>query len=447
MRDLFLSATVSPDAPLWRDAFRPRDLPTASRRFREQLGLDPNQPVVMSGHQPTIWHAGILAKWAAMAHAAEHLRAQPIWLVVDQDIVSPFEVRWPAATPNGLAARTTLFGASPADSSPACARNPLVSARLEALDGAPQSVARGLHAIADALARHGNQPTAAAQVAHSTRDLAGEALRTPPPVLAFASTLATTDAFRAILDHMERDAPACIAAYNRAAATHQHARIRPLDARRLELPLWRITPESRRERVFAGERDTPGALAPRALLTTLLARLHACDLFVHGTGGGGNDAREGYDLVMQDWARDWMGHDTRLAPVATVTATCRLDLGHTSGPSPARVAWVAHHARHDPALLGDSHAAALKREIVARIVAAHPAHRRDLYTRMHTLLAEVRAARADRLAAMEAAARDLAEHAGEEQLRLDRTWAFPLLDHTTLDAMQHEIARRIGGHA
>lgn len=446
MSGLFQSVSVSLDAPGWRDALRPRPLPAASRRFREQLGLDPDRPVVMSGHQPTIWHAGILAKWAAMTHAARLHHASAAWLVVDQDRVAPFDVRWPALTPAGLAVRTEQFGARPPraqDELPACLVPALSSPQAGSAEGAPLRVACALRAIALALTQHRALANAAAQTAHAVRDMAGLALSAPPPALVFASTLASTQTFGEMVERLRREAPACIGAYNAAAARHPGARIRPLHPARLELPLWRLSVGAGREPVFADEPDKPGFLAPRALLTTLLMRRHACDLFIHGTGGG--DARDGYDRVMEDWARAWLGDDLPLAPSASVTATCRMDLGKSTGPSPARAAWEAHHARHDPALLGDPAAAAEKLALVEEIANAQPPRRRELYARLHTLLASVRGARHERLAALEASARSLAAHAREEHIREDRTWAFPFLDPATLHAMQHQIAQHIGG--
>ena len=44
---------------------------------------------------------------------------------------------------------------------------------------------------------------------------------------------------------------------------------------------------------------------------TGMARLAACDLFVHGTGGGI------YDTITEAWFREWLG--VELAPTIAVT--------------------------------------------------------------------------------------------------------------------------------
>ena len=69
-----------------------------------------------------------------------------------------------------------------------------------------------------------------------------------------------------------------------------------------ELPLW----------------DTPNGMYPKALLLTALTRVGFADLFVHGHGGAT------YDVVMEEWVRNWLG--IKLDNAVVVSADLRLDL-------------------------------------------------------------------------------------------------------------------------
>ncbi len=208
-----------------------------------------------------------------------------------------------------------------------------------------------------------------------------DALRTliapliPPAPSVFATALASTEAFAALLEAMRADPGACVRAYNRACAAHPDAGMRPLVAEeapgQVELPLWRLVPGERKRPVFARELPSIPAheLAPRALLMTGLVRLFACDLFIHGFGGGGLDGAGGYEAINDGWFAAWRETSAPVraalpwppAPYVTVTATRLLPLGAEAPPTAAeaaRAVWRAHHALHDPGALHDPAGAA-----------------------------------------------------------------------------------------
>lgn len=424
------------------------NLTDAQRRFREQLGLSVDRPIIMTGHQAQFWHPGILAKYLAVDAAARALRAAPAWLVVDQDDNEPGAVRYPILEPNGrLRARTWYsLGETPRNAvtgllSPSPPTTPPDDVNLAA-----GSVAPGLQRISEALGASTGEVTAARQVAAALslllRPLASAA------TTIFALSLARTDEFRAIVERMRHDPRACTLAYNDAAARHPHARIRPLGtglSANHELPLWKFE-GTRRIPVYSDE--LPGlaveGLAPRALLMTGLLRSGACDLFVHGTGGGGADAGAGYEAITDDWFRAWLGAPPP-APVAVVTATVRLPIKLPTDPgTPDEVSGAisaAHRARHDPALLGDAAAADRKREFVARIASMKNAGEDPgpVYRQMHALLEAVRDARAADLARLDAQAAAGAARLSDSMILADRTWPFPLYP----DAMLQDLKSRI----
>ena len=84
----------------------PDDVPADARTFRSALGLPDDRAVVMTGHQPVFWHAGILAKYfaaEALADRESALGRQAIaaWCVPDHAGASPGRVAYPAPAGRG----------------------------------------------------------------------------------------------------------------------------------------------------------------------------------------------------------------------------------------------------------------------------------------------------------------------------------------------------------
>jgi hypothetical protein len=194
------------------------------------------------------------------------------------------------------------------------------------------------------------------------------------------------------------------------------------------------------------EHFTRRELAPRALLMTALLRLGACDLFIHGTGGGS------YERANDAWIGSWLGAAAGAgdaAAVAVVTATRRLAL--MEGPAPtardvARARWSAHHARHDPAMLGDEAGAARRRVLVAAIKSARREGRRprEAFVELHKHLEERRGAGAARLEALEREALEMVGRARDASVAHDRTWAFAMYPGEVLAGLRDEIATDFG---
>src|SRR5690606_35198771 len=91
----------------------------------------------------------------------------------------------------------------------------------------------------------------------------------------------------------------------------------------------------------------PTTLMPRALSMTALVRMHACELFIHGTGGAA------YDAITDEWIPAWLG--VPVAPTGMATATMHLPLDRFAidAGTVREAATLAHKARHDPAVLND----------------------------------------------------------------------------------------------
>jgi len=414
----------------------------ACSEFRAAIGLPTDRAVVMTGHQPAFWHAGILAKYLAAAAIAGRHGAAVAWCVPDMDLVEPGSLRRPVPRSgqrgqgNWAEERVELLS-WPGDVArvPIGARTPGRVADEAA--GPFGEIARALRADA---------PNAARQVwaAHAELLERRAGLERAVPVV-FADDLARADRFRGLVDRMASEADWCVANYNRGVRAFPGSGVRELlhepERGRIELPLWRVEPGGGRHPVMASDLaklSDEAMVLPRGLLFSGVLRLWGCDLFIHGTGGAA------YDRVTELWLGEWLGAD--LSPAVTVSATALLDLGvpMVTPSDVARASWRAHHARHSPGLLGDDRAEAEKHAIVRAIGEAARGDRSRLFGEMHALLGGARsrgAARLERLAREAEAMRDALV---DRRLAEDRTWPWVLHADETLGRLRHAIQGGVG---
>lgn len=456
------SVTMAPPATAWRSSLRQPGRSEIARRFRMQLGLPTDRPVIFSGHQAIVWHAGILAKYLAAAHVAAACGGAAAWVVVDQDPEDFAALRIPVHTANGrLAVETVDVTDEPTaalvrSGAPPCSiprfqvagldRSPAVR---DASHHAAPSIMPGLSAIIMSLAA-AEGATAAEQVSAATARLTSPLVGGVRHVL--VSQLGHTDALASLVTRMTEDPARCHHCYNDAVRLHPDAGIAPLAADQrgsVELPLWHIDPRSGlRRRVFAADLATlhPAQLMPRALLLTALLRLCGCELFIHGAGGGASAADTGYDRVTETWISEWLGEP--LAPAVLVSATVTLALDGLEGVTAEQVEaarQLARKARHDPALVGDSTTAARKRELLARISTTRDKQEKArLFDAMKQLLGQAEVANAPKFAELDRHAEELAAKLADQPIAADRTWAFPLLDPADLRELSQRLKTAIG---
>jgi hypothetical protein len=457
------------------------NLDAARALFRKELGLPEHGRLVMTGHQCSLWHAGILAKYVwcdrlvrrkgagvefgtgvaadgetrgtlSEAPHAVPLVGRPrttsallesgfdhaarLW--VDQDTDETHSVRVPVRVGGRLEAKAWALKPAPIGDIPAASMPAFVPAPFTGEAALPQ-VAAGIARAASVLSRYGTEPSAARQFAASLSELMSPLVRPVPG--AFATAFMQTSLGRWLTARMTEDPRACVDAYNRAVAANPAAKMTALALgdrpEQTELPLWMLAQGKPRERVFAGSPASMAAesLAPRALLMTGMARLAACDLFVHGTGGGI------YDTITEAWFRAWLG--VELAPTVVVTADLRLPLHarEISEKDVAAARWKAHHARHEPAMLDDLAAARRKAAHVEAIRAARaggldPA---PIYREMHGELDQWRRAHAEPLEALSREAEELDAMLAEREIASDRTWPFIWHDPAALRGMDIRV--------
>lgn len=412
--------------------------------FRRSMGLRVDMPILMTGHQPSLWHCGILAKFLAAWLHGGHRSFFSSWLVVDQDELKPSVFEYPARLTDGSLVQATMDldqGMIP-----------------DWLPPAAGSVREGLERVLGLWRAYGGKATPARRMARVMADLlTGIGLKAP---IVFATDLAKTEYFQRWVDAMVADARGCVEAYNAAAAAHASAGIRALEmvGDRVELPLWLMNPSGvGRARVMSDQIDglDRSRLAPRALLQTAVLRAGACELFIHGTGGAGGEEGEGYDLVMEDWLRSWRPESLHediesMAPMAMVTATRYLPLPGgeelVTAAQAERARQAARRARHDPWLVGDAAEGQRKRAFVDQLARRDTTRveRAGEFRAMHEMLAGYRAERAVELAALDEKAAAMTRLAGEAAIRFDRTWPWPLFPKEAIERLQGDVAEALG---
>lgn len=455
---------LASDRSLWVPRMRDRRDPLSEDDLTAR-GMDPSSVQILTGHQAGFWHCGILAKTLAAGALCAHLErtggasVQLGHIVVDQDDNDAGLIEYPSRDASGAIVVRQWRIAPHIEGRPTGLREP-VDVCAAPTDGATDFVNSGLDQIASAIRTNRYEPSLAMQMARAAHDVIEH--RCPDAgiwPIGRALGIARSKAFAHVVERIVAAPRVCVEAYNRAASEFPAAGIRPLalsdDEDRIEIPMWRITTESLR--VNARVSDARAALdsgarpslAPKALLMTAFLRVFACDLFVHGTGGGE------YDKAMQRWLELWPAVGTfahspfiaaNLAPAVVATATVRLPLLNAPVPTAAEVArarWLAHAARHNPALLNDADADAAKRLALTSLRTDVKPARRTAYRSLHAHLAAYRAQRAEELSRLDAAAERLDHLRAAVGPALRRTWPFPLAPDRSLAELAAVVKARV----
>ncbi|TVQ31859.1 MAG: hypothetical protein EA376_07680 [Phycisphaeraceae bacterium] len=449
------SLTIDPAPGRWRDlilnAWKNRNAERA-RTFRHELGLPIDRPIVMTGHQLEVWHPGVLAKFYACEAAARTADAATAWVMVDQDESSFWNLRAPVVDRDGVIRSETASLLSPGARPPvgaAVGACPAFPPESPAYSGAPalKTIKPASARLVESLQRRQSAGSAARQIGASVAELAAPLLAAAPTV--YATDLAGATLFKELVERM-RTAPREVAqAYNAAVRANPGAGVAELRIgdrdEQIELPLWRAPKCAPRRRVLCGElADIPrDELAPKALLLTLIFRLAGCELFIHGTGGAA------YDAVTDAWSQSWLGETP--APRALVTATLRLPLpGADASADDLRIArWRAHHARHNPELLGLDALGARKRDLARRIdtLREQGEDASALFRDMHDLLETARREGERELKRLDESTRRAELALESAEAAKDRTWPFIWHEPDALRALRNRVHSTFDGHA
>lgn len=331
-------------------------------------------PILMAGHQPTIFHAGVWFKNFALSHLAQKTGAVAINLVIDNDVASGSSIRVPSLDQaTGRAVYRSIAydragGGVPYEQTTIDDRSMFdsfdrrVCEAVAPLVKDPCVTSLWKHARA-AIERCGVAGCALAQARHGLEgELGLQTLEIPLGVVC------RTAAFSEFVLMILAELPRFRQCYNEAAhgyrkAHHIRSSSHPVpdlaeEGEWFEAPLWiysndapqrkaawaRLSNDeliisdrgSREVRVdirypkLAAEKLTSlqgpnWKLRPRALLTTMYARLVLSDLFLHGIGGGKYDQLG--DMIMRSF---FMVTPPRFT---VISATAQLPGDHSEDPA------------------------------------------------------------------------------------------------------------------
>ncbi|MEX0653888.1 MAG: hypothetical protein WD534_15765 [Phycisphaeraceae bacterium] len=418
---------------------------------------DPAGRIIATGHQAWLWHPGILAKDMAMIEACERFGASPLHLVVDQDTHEALTLELPRQADRRIEVRTVRLASHRVDL-PTGAQPPAdaeaIRAKLQALGD--ERVAP----IAEAFTDLPTCRTLAEQLAVVTVRLMRPWLGDDGPSVPvlFVSDLPSLPGYAALVERMVDDARRCVRAYNvavRAESERGDPGVAELVELRelVELPLWAVRWGRPRGRMFVdladsepwlvdetGERVDREAVAllPRALLLTAVMRSLACDLFIHGKGGGV------YDRVMERWWKTWRGEP--LASRAVVSADLRLpfaDVPVADEATWARAVWFRHYVPHnvDRVLGVDGPAVQRKRGLLAQMDDDRDRkRRRRAFEQLHAINADLLDQHPDLLVEADRQLDDARQGLLNARLASRRDWSFPIYPPRCLQALRTTVA-------
>lgn len=343
-------------------------------------------PMILSGHQPQLFHAGVWYKNFVLGSLAKEVDGAAIHLLIDSDLCRDASIRVPTGSVGAPFVESVPFDRSAAEV-PYEERSVADDATFRSFADQVSQLLRPF--VADPLVQslwslvldgdHG-QRNLGRQIALGRHrleaELGNDTLELPQ------SHVCQLPEFHWFVAHLLAHLPRFWAAYNDALAAYRQIhgfrnRAHPVpdlaqSDEWLEAPFWMWTAdEPRRQAVFArqqgndvlvsdrqghtlaltlsAEQDADLAaeqladaaargikLRTRALATTLFARLLVSDLFLHGIGGAK------YDQVTDDIAQRFFGF--ALPEHATASATLRLPIPHlTAGEDELRA--VRHRLR------------------------------------------------------------------------------------------------------
>jgi hypothetical protein len=341
--------------------------------------------IILSGHQPQLFHAGVWYKNFVLGDLAAEVGGAAIHLLIDSDLCRTASIRVPTGSIEHPRVDTVPFDA-PAAEVPFEERAIADEAVFRSFAERVSERLRPLvsHPIVESLWQHtlerGNERNLGLRLAQGRHRL--EAAMGNDTLELRQSSVCQLPEFHWFVAHLVAHLPRFWAAHNDSLAAYRVAhrlrnRAHPVpDLAQsdgyLEAPFWMWTAKDpRRHPVFArqqGEQleltdrrgstitltlsaDTNAALASeelaaaanrgiklrtRALATTLFARLLASDLFIHGIGGAK------YDQVTDDIARRFFGFD--LPEFAAASATLRLPIAHAA-PREDELRRIRHELR------------------------------------------------------------------------------------------------------
>jgi len=469
------------------------DLIAVAAAFSARLGVpvreprSPGAPIVLTGHQPDLYHPGVWVKDFLLDRLALEAQATAVDIMVDSDGFDAVSVTAPCMTP-GVARCRQYLAVGSEHSSFAFADVPSTRDLADFCQATDQM----LESLpAPAVRRHFSEfcthLSAAAGDAENLAELVTIARRRHEAHAATGyleapiTALARTRGYARFVADLALSAERFTDIYNRELAQYRalsktRSAAQPFPdleqgQGRYELPLWHLT-RSGRLPVWADPTTEGGVrllsagteicsagpdpdefvealigsgalIAPKALSLTLFLRVFACDLFIHGIGGGR------YDQVTDAVIRAFYGIEPPAFVVASMTMYLPIGAHLVTQEEVAAAKERLNRLEHNPdALLGEVEfddpgerkqalaLAAQKAELVSEI-ASPGADKKSIGLRIREVNASLAAVLAPLRDALEAELGNLETQQAAAEILTDRTYPFCFWDAT-------EIADKVG---
>ncbi len=457
--------------------------------LRAELGL--TGPVIATGHQCELFHAGVFAKLIAAGQLAARFDGSAVYVQVDSDTPKTTHLRVPTLRDDDLhLERVAIPSHEPQVPIELQPREPATA--WDAFFGRVRSLlpnvertlletyARGLRAGGGSLVEIGPAVLAA-------QDATLEALSVPRPRNVPISALAGTRAYCALLGHLLLHARSFAEHYNAARNDFRaHHRVRSakrpvaplaIEPHRVELPLWVyrepgprlglwVEPRGRRWTLWADHepiaqidpdalRTTEGALAtlspralapwrirPRALVLSLMLRLLLSDVLIHGIGG------IRYDEMTEQFSQNFFG--VTPLPAGCVSATVHVALPYT--PVSEATLRAARRALRDVRYNPQRHLRGLPRELLeCREALIHKSQRlrrerpfdhqarRRVYLELHVINDQLVAWAGDQVQALRRQVEQLERAWQRQQIATDREYFYALCRRDDLATLTRRL--------
>lgn len=258
-------------------------------------------PIVMAGHQPIIYHAGILEKTKRLAMLAEGVGGYALNIAIDTDEGDGGRLVWPLTNGDDVTIKQRSVSAGGG-----IYRDQRVVSRQESetifammvhdlsVSGCSSAIAGAERAGKLYGALEGEPIVLANAIVRMS--LGGEGYDEVP-----LSLLAEAPSVREFLYSIVRDGERFTGLYNATLERYraEHRIKNPANPfpnmdmgdEEIELPLWEIVGGSRKGIRIPRGGTSPinNLIAPRGSIVTLLLRGLCCELFIHGLGGGKYD--------------------------------------------------------------------------------------------------------------------------------------------------------------
>ena len=286
-----------------------------------------DRPIVMAGHQPVLYHAGLLEKVTRLVSLSQTIGTTAINVTIDTDVGDGGRILWSLLKDSDVVIKQSTLSEGGGLYRDQHVISKEGVARLFA------EVCRDL----ESSGKHDSLPRVE-RVSKLYEALAGESISTAHSIVRMSecgaryaevplSVLVQLPTFQAMIQGMFDDVPRLVSTYNATleAYRREHGiknQANPfpnmsVNGTEFEMPFWEIVEGARKAvtvDVASSSRSLENKLiAPRGSIVTLMLRGVCSDLFIHGLGGGK------YDQFVDAFAQEYWGAPLPRFVVASAT--------------------------------------------------------------------------------------------------------------------------------